>query len=42
MSDDWFEDNVYQLIIPKRFLSAKELGLLEQEPVILPIWHPMF
>lgn len=42
MSDDWFEDNVYQLIIPKRYLSDKELSLLEQEPVTLPIWHPMF
>ena len=42
MSDAWFEDNVYQLIIPKKYLSEKELNLLKQDPVILPLWHPMF
>ncbi|PIQ24542.1 aminopeptidase [bacterium (Candidatus Blackallbacteria) CG17_big_fil_post_rev_8_21_14_2_50_48_46] len=42
MSDEWFDDNVYQLIVPKKYLSEKELQILEQEPVILPIWHPMF
>lgn len=42
MSDDWFDDNVYQLIVPKKYLSASELSSLEQEPVTLPIWHPMF
>lgn len=42
MSDDWFDDNVYQLIVPKKYLTDRELGLLEQEPTILPIWHPMY
>lgn len=42
MSNDWFEDNVYQLIVPKKYLSKKELGLLKHEPVVLPLWHPMF
>lgn len=42
MSDDWFDDNVYQLIVPKKYLSERELGMLESEPVTLPIWHPMF
>jgi bleomycin hydrolase len=42
MSDEWFEDNVYQLIVPKKYLSDRELGILEQEPITLPLWHPMF
>lgn len=42
MSDEWFSDNVYQLIVPKKYLTKKELKLLKQEPVILPLWHPMF
>ncbi|MGE3728907.1 MAG: C1 family peptidase, partial [Candidatus Sericytochromatia bacterium] len=42
MSNEWFEDNVYQLIVPKKYLSEPELALLNQEPVILPLWHPMF
>jgi bleomycin hydrolase len=42
MSDEWFSDNVYQLIVPKKYLSDKELAILKQDPVILPLWHPMF
>ncbi|MGV3524026.1 MAG: aminopeptidase C [Candidatus Sericytochromatia bacterium] len=42
MSDDWFDDNVYQLIVPRKYLSEAELELLKQEPIELPIWHPMF
>ncbi len=42
MSNEWFEDNVYQLIIPKKYLSETELALLNQEPTVLPLWHPMF
>jgi len=42
MSDDWFDDNVYQLIVPKKYLSAEKLEILKQEPNILPLWHPMF
>lgn len=42
MSNDWFEDNVYQLIVPNKYLSEDQLQLLAQEPVKLPLWHPMF
>ncbi len=42
MSDDWFDDNVYQLIVPKKYLGQQELSELEKEPNILPIWHPMY
>ena len=42
MSDDWFEDNVYQLIVPHKYLSEDQLQLLGQAPVKLPVWHPMF
>jgi bleomycin hydrolase len=42
MSDGWFDDNVYQLIVQKKHLSPEQLELLKQEPVMLPLWHPMF
>lgn len=42
MSDEWFDDNVYQLIVPKKYLDADQLALLDTEPTELPIWHPMF
>lgn len=42
MSDDWFDDNVYQLIVPIKYLSEDEQQQLAQEPTVLPLWHPMF
>ncbi len=42
MSDEWFDDNVYQLIVPKKYLDAEKLSILNQEPTVLPVWHPMF
>lgn len=42
MSDGWFNDNVYQLIVPKKYLDEEKLEILNQEPIVLPIWHPMF
>ena len=42
MSDEWFNDNVYQLIVPKKYLDEEKLALLKQEPIVLPLWHPMF
>lgn len=42
MSDDWFDEHVYQLIVPQKYLSDSELAELKQEPMVLPLWHPMF
>lgn len=41
MSDEWFDDNVYQLIVPKKYLDKEKLEILNQEPTVLPLWHPM-
>lgn len=42
MSDEWFDDHVYQLVVPKKYLDEEKLEMLKQEPTVLPIWHPMF
>ncbi len=41
MSDEWFDENVYQLIVPKKYLDKDKLEMLNQEPIALPLWHPM-
>lgn len=41
MSDEWFDDNVYQLIVTKKDLGTQKLALLDQEPVVLPLWHAL-
>ena len=41
MNNNWFKDNVYQVVIHKKFLSQEDLNNFEQEAIVLPIWDPM-
>lgn len=41
MSDAWFDEHVYAIVIETRFLSAPLRKLLEQPPIVLPPWHPL-
>ncbi len=41
MSDEWFDEHVFDVAVPKKYLSPKLLELFEQDPVILPPWSPM-
>ena len=41
MSDDWFSEYVYEIIIDKKYLTAKELEYLIQDPIMLEPWDPM-
>lgn len=42
MTDEWFDEYMFRLVLDKRFLDAKTLDILEQEPIKLPPWDPMF
>ncbi len=41
MSNDWFDEYTYQVVIKKKYLSREMLEQLEQEPIVLPPWDPM-
>ncbi|MBQ9691016.1 MAG: aminopeptidase, partial [Eggerthellaceae bacterium] len=41
MTDDWFSEYVYQVVINKKYLTQKQLDALEQEPTVLKPWDPM-
>lgn len=41
MSDDWFDNYMYQVVVDKTYLTAGEREMLEQEPKHLPPWDPM-
>lgn len=41
MSDDWFSEYVYEIIIDKKYLTKKELEEFEKEPIMLEPWDPM-
>jgi len=42
MYDDWFEDNVYNVIVHRDYVPAEVLAILEQPSEKLPVWDPMW
>ena len=36
MTDEWFDNYMFRLVVEKRFVPADLVGLLDQEPVLLP------
>ena len=41
MTDEWFSEYVYEVVVDKKLVSAKVLDVLKQEAVVLPPWDPM-
>lgn len=41
MTDRWMTEWVYQAVVDPKFLSKEVKKVLEQEPVVLPLWDPM-
>lgn len=42
MTDEWFNEYMFRLVVEKKYVPEKVLGILKQEPVRLPAWDPMF
>ena len=42
MTDEWFSEYMFRIVIHKDFLDKKTLDILDTEPVLLPPWDPMF
>ena len=41
MTDHWFDQFVYQVVVDPRFVSQPIRDVLGQEPLVLPRWDPM-
>ncbi len=41
MSDDWFTEYTYQVVVHKKYLSQEALEQLKAEPILLESWDPM-
>ncbi len=41
MSGAWFDENTYQAVVHKKYLTEAELNAYQAEPVILKPWDPM-
>ena len=42
MTDDWFTEYMFRLVIHKKYIDEETLKLLEQDAIMLPPWDPMF
>ena len=42
MTDEWFEEYMFRVVVDKKYIPAETLKLLEQNPIELPSWDPMF
>lgn len=42
MTDEWFDEYTFRLVVKKKYLSEKILKASQQKPVMLPCWDPMF
>ncbi|GAB5056634.1 aminopeptidase C [Companilactobacillus alimentarius] len=41
MDDKWFNDNTYEVVIDKKYLTEEEISEFNQEPVVLPAWDSL-
>jgi|WetSurMetagenome_2_1015567.scaffolds.fasta_scaffold123765_2 bleomycin hydrolase len=39
--DDWFDENVYSVVVKKKYLSEDILKIFKEEPIIRPAWDIM-
>lgn len=42
MTDEWFREYMFRLVVNKKYIPENILALLKQKPVRLPAWDPMF
>ena len=42
MTDEWFNEYMFRLVVEKQFVPADVMKMLDQKPILLPAWDPMF
>ena len=42
MTDKWFNEYMFRLVVEKKYVPADIMALMAQKPVMLPSWDPMF
>ena len=42
MTDEWFNEYMFRLVVETKYVPAKVMELFKQKPVRLPAWDPMF
>lgn len=42
MTDEWFDEYMFRLVVDKKYVPAATLKLMQQTPIKLPAWDPLF
>ena len=42
MTDEWFNEYTFRLVVETKYVTPKALEVLKQKPIRLPAWDPMF
>ena len=42
MTDEWFDEYMFRLVVNKKYVTDKVKEILRQTPTRLPAWDPMF
>ena len=42
MTDEWFNEYMFRVVVEKKYVPADVLKMLDQKPIQLPAWDPMF
>ena len=42
ISDDWFDEYMFRLVVDRKYATPEVLEILNQKPTLLPAWDPMF
>jgi bleomycin hydrolase len=42
MTDEWFNEYMFRLVVDKKYVPADLMKYFDQKPILLPAWDPMF
>jgi len=42
MTNEWFNEYMFRLVVEKKYIPAATLKLFDQKPIMLPAWDPLF
>ena len=42
MTDEWFDEYMFRLVVERRYVPADVQEMLKQKPIQLPAWDPMY
>ena len=42
MTDEWFNEYMFRLVVERRYVPADVQEMLKQKPIQLPVWDPMY